>query len=310
MSITITGATAAQQARMIQPPARITTASISPQSLFDARLFPFQGIVVTDVTSLPVRWRGVITGKTLLKSALGKATVETGRSFRFTPAEIIRDPFAVARSLTGAPAVRVFTDPIRSGVPGMSLSIKAAKAGVPLSGGISPQLGIFGSIGRFLGGAARTIGGIVGGPVGAGLRTLGGIGSRPGVGPATTPFVGPSVPLPRPPVLGLPLPGRPPIVLQPVQQVPVPGPRGTLERFFPGGATGMMGCPSGFHPNKSSYFLQSGEFVPAGSRCVRNRRRNPLNPRALDRAIGRITSAKRASRKMSRISIRKPPCPK
>lgn len=48
-------------------------------------------------------------------------------------------------------------------------------------------------------------------------------------------------------------------------------------------------CPRGFHPNKSTYRLvTSGELVPEGSRCVRNRRRNPDNGRASLRAARRL----------------------
>lgn len=72
---------------------------------------------------------------------------------------------------------------------------------------------------------------------------------------------------------------------------------------FEPGAT--VACPAGYRPNKSSYFLKSGEFVPKGTRCVKVRRRNPLNPRAADRAISRITSAKKAAAKLNRITVRK-----
>ena len=73
----------------------------------------------------------------------------------------------------------------------------------------------------------------------------------------------------------------------------VPGIRGAVQRLLPGGATGFETLPAaagslppvGFHLNKTSYFLQSGEFVEAGTRFVRNRRRNPGNMRAADRAI-------------------------
>jgi len=90
--------------------------------------------------------------------------------------------------------------------------------------------------------------------------------------------------------------------------VKTPGVGGALERLFPGGATGMMpGCPpmSGYHANKSDYFLKSGEFVPAGTRMVRNRKRNPANARATSRAISRIVGAKRYAKSLSRVSIRK-----
>jgi len=91
-------------------------------------------------------------------------------------------------------------------------------------------------------------------------------------------------------------------------QVPAPGVRAATQRFFPGGASGMMeGCApmSGYHLNKSEYFLKSGEFVPEGSRLVRNRKRNPANARATSRAISRVVGAKRYAKSLSRVSIRK-----
>jgi len=98
----------------------------------------------------------------------------------------------------------------------------------------------------------------------------------------------------------------------PLPQVPRPGVGAALERFFPLGATGMMAAPngacpsmSGYHPNKSDYFLKSGEYVPAGSRMVRNRKRNPANARATSRAISRVVGAKRYAKSLSRISVRK-----
>lgn len=95
------------------------------------------------------------------------------------------------------------------------------------------------------------------------------------------------------------------------QQVPTPGVGGFVERLVPGGESGFMaapvmgGCPTGFHPNKSDYFTKSGGFIQKGTRCVRNRRRNPLNARAADRAISRIESAKRATKRLGRVTIKK-----
>jgi len=66
-----------------------------------------------------------------------------------------------------------------------------------------------------------------------------------------------------------------------------------------------IGCAKGHHPNKSDYFLRDGTFVPAGSRCVKDRRRNPLNVRAASRAISRIASAKTATASLGRVTIRK-----
>jgi len=67
-------------------------------------------------------------------------------------------------------------------------------------------------------------------------------------------------------------------------------------------------CPTsmgGYHLNKSEYFLKSGEFVPAGSRYVKNRKRNPANSRATSRAISRVVGAKKYASSLSRITIRK-----
>lgn len=58
--------------------------------------------------------------------------------------------------------------------------------------------------------------------------------------------------------------------------------------------------PAGYHWNKAGYYVQDpsdpmrGLYVPPGSRAVRNRRRNPFNPRALDRATARIAQFARA----------------
>ena len=67
---------------------------------------------------------------------------------------------------------------------------------------------------------------------------------------------------------------------------------------------GNGACPVGRHLNKSSYFLNDGTFIQKGSRCVKNRRRNPLNPRAASRAISRLESAKKATRSIDRFSIK------
>lgn len=109
---------------------------------------------------------------------------------------------------------------------------------------------------------------------------------------------------------------------RPPQQVMVPRPGvvARVQRFLPGGATGTMSvpvssvfgpngnglaCGSGFRPNKTSYFLRDGTFIEEGSRCVKRRQRNPMNPRALSRAIGRIDAGKRFQNRMSEISTGK-----
>ena len=62
-------------------------------------------------------------------------------------------------------------------------------------------------------------------------------------------------------------------------------------------------CASGYHLNRSDYFLKSGQFVRKESVCVRNRRRNPLNPKAADRAIGRLRSASAFGKYLAKISL-------
>lgn len=57
------------------------------------------------------------------------------------------------------------------------------------------------------------------------------------------------------------------------------------------------GCPKGYHRNKSDYWTKSEGFVAAGSKCVRNRRMNVVNPRALRRGIRRAKGAVKLLRK-------------
>jgi len=115
---------------------------------------------------------------------------------------------------------------------------------------------------------------------------------------------------------------------QTFQVTDVPGFRGALERAIPFGATGLQvsgaplgvgvavtgGCPSGFHPNKSSYFRSDGAGgavrVMKGTMCVRNRRMNALNPKAATKAIARVGAGKRASQIFGRITIRAKSCKK
>ena len=66
----------------------------------------------------------------------------------------------------------------------------------------------------------------------------------------------------------------------------------------------MIECPKGYHPNKSAYYTSAG-YHPKGSKCVKNRRRNPLNPRALGRAISRIDAGKKWQGKLREIETAK-----
>jgi len=194
----------------------------------------------------------------------------------------------------------------------MSLQIKASKgASGAMVGNPMGDPGLFGFLGR----AISTVGGAI-------IRSsplsgiAGGIaGVLAGRTSSRTPGIIPQA-IPRPPVRVRTGPG-----FGPQEVVPKPGVRGAIERFLPGGSTGLVvrptgalattngACPSGSHPNKSTYRLLSGELVEKGTRCVKNRRRNPMNPRALDRAIGRIVSAKKVSKKLGSITVRKS-CPK
>ena len=96
-------------------------------------------------------------------------------------------------------------------------------------------------------------------------------------------------------------------------QMDVTMPGGAQFRPFgllPGGVPAFTPgeCPKGMRKNKSSYFLKDGTFIPKGSKCVRYRRRNEANTRALKRATSRLTSFERlvkrerkALRKLSKI---------
>lgn len=82
-----------------------------------------------------------------------------------------------------------------------------------------------------------------------------------------------------------------------VPALPTPGILGGIQRVVPGGKSGYVSAAPaegmrGYHLNKSDYFLKDGTYVPKGSRWVKNRRRDPLNPRALRRAISRIDAGK------------------
>jgi len=187
----------------------------------------------------------------------------------------------------------------------MSLANKMAKAqyqGDP---------GLFGDIWKGIKGVGRAATGIVGGlgiPIVSGVaRTAGGIlfgGSPRNIipGASTFPSMGGGMPINLATQFPS-LPGTGQAV------VPVPGVRGFFERAIPGGATGLQvagGPPAmtGYHWNKSGYFLMSGEYVAPGSKLVKNRRRNPGNMKALSRSMGRIKSAKRMASVLGQISIR------
>jgi len=92
-----------------------------------------------------------------------------------------------------------------------------------------------------------------------------------------------------------------------------------VQAVVPGGRTGQMIltpadtggiAPRGMKLNKTGYFRSNPNnpsevmFVPPQSVWVKIRRRNPGNARANDRAISRISSAKKMAKHLGRISIR------
>lgn len=193
----------------------------------------------------------------------------------------------------------------------MSAQIKIARmqnVGRAMPGtGFRGDPGLFGSIGNFFKGAAGLATGVVGGlniPFVSGISR--GIQS----------IIGNKRQLPKGRQLGgmafLPRQGTfPPLPMQPFAE-PSRFKRG-VQQILPGGKTGLevapgMGAPAGYHVNKSSYFLQSGEFIPAGTRWVKNRKRNPLNPRAWDRALSRLESANNFKKRLARVTIRPRAC--
>lgn len=193
----------------------------------------------------------------------------------------------------------------------MSLAIKTSRA---VAAG---DPGLFGSIGRFLGGAARVVTGVaaqlVPGPLGAAARFAqrriftGARGVPASAIPGSGQFIGP--PQPGQFVGGIGARGR---SLTGNRRSTIRDRLMETAQITAAPRTAAAGtvpaCMAGMRPNKSGYFLKSGQFVEPMSRCVKIRRRNPGNMRALDRSIGRIESAKRMSKKLGRIRITKE-CP-
>lgn len=187
---------------------------------------------------------------------------------------------------------------ISSGIAGRAVRLAASNAGQfplpPSRTGFQGDPGLFGFLGKaagFLGGA------LTGGLTGIAGSIAGAIAQQtnPPAGPGAVSF--PSTPG----IFGNPFQSQEGGVtvfdrLRVAGTALVPG---GVEPFGNG-----FGCAVGFHPNKSSYFLKDGTFIQKGTVCVKNRRRNPLNPRAASRAIGRIEAAKKATRSLDRISVK------
>lgn len=210
----------------------------------------------------------------------------------------------------------------------MSLAIKAGRAKVGGPGavmmgrrGLQGDPGLFGDIGGFLGGVAGTIGGFIPGPIGGILTAAGGLisGSETVVGRPV------SVAAAQPVVANGTIISRSGFQAQnggiidinfPFDKEPGFG----IDFDFFGQAKRQAGstatarpangkCQGGFHPNKATYFLKSGQRIMKGTVCVKNRRTNPMNDRAASNAIKRLESGRKAIKNIQRVSIRCAKCP-
>lgn len=193
----------------------------------------------------------------------------------------------------------------------MSLRIQATRVRQMGDPGLFDVLGSIGkAIVGTVGGAVKGL--VTGGPLGAVTGGLGGLATSTGI--IKTPAISRAVPIT--PVLrgatqapirqtGQAMPGTGVQV-----QLPSVGAGGInlggfqAGSFGPmtGGGTPMVAAPNGqlcqvkgYHLNKSGYFTRQG-YVPAGTACVKNRRMNPLNPRAASRAMRRLDGFSRAAR--------------
>lgn len=168
----------------------------------------------------------------------------------------------------------------------MSVNIKRARMATQGSRGTYGQGGLL----SFLGNAAKKVAGVAvstltGGPL-AGVRS-----AAAAIAPRTTAAVMPAIGVAVPRFAGPSSGGGGGL---PAGRVTNP-----LAAILPGGSTGRSGgCASGYHPNRTGYYTKSGGWVDPGTKCVRNRRRNALNPRALDRSMGRLASAGNALRSL------------
>jgi hypothetical protein len=158
----------------------------------------------------------------------------------------------------------------------------------------------------FFGALAGVAAGIAGKVLPAAGRALGIIKSRPALG--TIAGIAGGVGLPQ--IAGF--VQKPPGGIGPSLPIPLPGgirvdPFAALPGGRPFVTREMEGrCPSGFRPNKSAYFLRDGSYVPAGTRCVRSRRMNVANPKALRKGIRRMRGFAKLSRTVIRFVSPKP----
>lgn len=143
-------------------------------------------------------------------------------------------------------------------------------------------------LGGLLKGAGKLVGGAVkgfvsGGPLGALTGAAGAVFGGGSAVPAGVPMMN--------------IAQRPISVAGKVQMPPFgfPAISGGLSLGAPvgpmttGAMVGGVVEPKGYHRNKTGYFLKSGQYVPPGTKWVRNRRTNPANGRALRKAVSRTS---------------------
>lgn len=195
----------------------------------------------------------------------------------------------------------------------MSANIKASKIRAGTSGSAMPGVGsirpipagmyrgdpgFFGDLWGGIKGAATGL--VTGGPLGAIGGAIGGFtgASRDPAPPTLPPMLNPRGPVTGGRIGGL-LPGgaKPYVGLD-------YGSGGGDPAMRAGKASGTPG----YHWNKSGYFLKSGQWVAPGTKEVKNRRMNPLNPRAVKSSMRRIGRAKTAAKDLSRVTIRAKKC--
>lgn len=147
-----------------------------------------------------------------------------------------------------------------------------------------------GSIGRGLVGAVS--GFVTGGPLGAVSGAVRGVLNRPAA--AAAPLVSPG-PVPA---FTASAGGSTAVV------------RSAQGQIVMGTGKGAGGCSEkGYHLNKSGYFRRTPTggvaYIEARSACVRNRRMNPANGRALRKALSRAYAFKRFAMKAIRLTAPK-----
>lgn len=174
---------------------------------------------------------------------------------------------------------------------------------------------IFGSIFKGIKSVAKTAVSLLPGPVGAVARAVTGVGrSSVAVGPAPGPLAQPVISYA--PGIAQGAPFAPPLPFGPNVG---PGGPGTALANIPGRGVCVIDTRNGKRlgrTNKSTYITRGGgtsrwpqQLIvhPAGTECVRSRRMNVANPRALRRAIRRAQGfSKLARRVLTFVSAKAP----